>query len=33
LATIVDATPFDTDAQRNTVSGVTGSPDPSIVSP
>ena len=28
LATIVAATPFDTDAQRNTVSGVTFSPDP-----
>ena len=26
LATIVAATPFDTDAQRNTVSGVTGRP-------
>jgi hypothetical protein len=33
LATIVAATPFDTDAQRNTVSGVTFSPVPSAVSP
>ena len=33
LATMVEATPFDTDAQRNTVSGVTFSPEPSSVSP
>ena len=31
LAIIVAATPLDTDAQRNTVSGVTFSPDPATV--
>ena len=33
LATMVAATPFDTDAQRNTVSGVTFSFDLASVSP